>query len=254
MSAERPALPWLGTRGMPRTKRLFDLVLTLLSAPLWLPLLVAGTLAILVGSGWPPFYISTRRVYRSEAIRLMKFRAMVKNADRIADRETIPVTGQRFLNIPQDSPLYTPVGRWIERFFLTELPQVLHVLVGQMTIVGNRPLPENVIAALHVEHPDVEDRFAVRSGLMGPVQLVGREVLTDEARLKLEITYCRVCAESYSIQLDLALLMHTALVLIRALPQRSADEVEALMRRYARGGLRVIIEEVREAKIGNRAS
>jgi len=238
---------------MPRTKRLFDLALTLLAAPLWLPLLAAGTLAVLVSSGWPPFYVSTRRVYRPQAIRLMKFRAMVKNADRIANRKTIPVTNQRFLNIPRDSSLYTPVGRWLERFFLTELPQILHVLAGQMTIVGNRPLPESVIDELRTRHPDVEDRFAVRSGLMGPVQLVGREVLADDARLKLEITYCRLCAESYSIQLDLALLMHTALVLIRALPQRSADEVEALMRRYARGGLRVIVKEVREAKVWNRA-
>jgi lipopolysaccharide/colanic/teichoic acid biosynthesis glycosyltransferase len=248
LSAGASALPSSGTRGMPRTKRAFDLALSLLAAPLWLPALAAGAVAILVSSGWPAFYVSKRRVHRSQAIRLMKFRAMVRNADRIANRDTIAVTDQRFLNIPKDSPLYTPVGRWLERFFLTELPQVLHVLAGQMTIVGNRPLPQNVIEALREKHPHVEDRFAVRAGLMGPVQLVGREFLADDARLNLEIAYCRLCIASYSIQLDLALLAHTALVLVRALPQRSAEEVEELMERYAREGLRVIVEEVRESK------
>lgn len=234
---------------MPRTKRLLDLTLVLLAAPVWVPALLVGSVAIVASSGWPAFYVSTRRVHRSQSIRMMKFRAMVKNADRIANRETIPMAGQRFLNIPKDSPLYTTAGRWIERFFLTELPQVLHVLAGQMTIVGNRPLPGNVVDALREKFPDVEERFAVRSGLMGPVQLVGREVVADDARLRLEIRYCRLCEESYSVRLDIALLAHTVLVLIRTLPQRTAGEVEELMGRYAREGLSVIAEQLRSARV-----
>jgi lipopolysaccharide/colanic/teichoic acid biosynthesis glycosyltransferase len=234
---------------MPGAKRYLDLALVFLGAPVWFPLLALGAVFIVATSGWPAFYVSTRRVYRSQTIRLMKFRAMVKHADRIANRETVPLAGQRFLNIPKDSPLYTPAGRWIERFFLTELPQVLHVLAGQMTIVGNRPLPENVSDALREKYPNAGDRFAVRSGLMGPVQLVGRELVSDDARLRLEIAYCRLCLESYSVSLDIALLAHTVFVLLRTLPQRTASEVEELMERYAREGLGVLLEELRKARL-----
>ncbi len=254
LSAEQRALRFPGQLGMPRAKRHFDLTLVLLAAPLGIPVLALGALLIVVTSGRPAFYVSPRRVYRSQVIRLMKFRAMVKHADRIANRETVPIAGQRFLNIPKDSPLYTPAGRWIERFFVTELPQVLHVLVGQMTIVGNRPLPENVSDALREKYPNADDRFFVRSGLMGPVQLVGRELVSDDARLRLEIAYCRLCLESYSVSLDFSLLLHTVLVLLRTLPQRTADEVEAIMGRYAREGFGVILEEVRKARNANDAA
>lgn len=242
------ASPALGELGVPRSKRLLDLALCTLTLPIWVAAMAVVSLAVMVCCGRPVFYASKRRVYRNHSIRALKFRTMVRNAERIANRKTIPIGAQRFLNLPQDSPLYTSLGRWIERLFLTELPQILHVLTGKMTIIGNRPLPENVIASLKEEYPYAEDRFLVRAGMLGPVQLVGREEIPDHLRLHLEITYCELCLKSYKIWLDLALLAHFVLVAVRALPQSPPEEVERLMYQYAQGGLRSILRELGNAR------
>ena len=184
------------------TKRAFDLTVCVVTAPFWVPLMVCCGLLIWAFEGRPIFYISTRRVFQKKSIRLLKFRTMVRNADKVANRDTVPVAGVRFLNLRPDSPLYTRVGRLIERFHFTELPQVLHILLGDMTFIGNRPLPENVIACLRADFPSAEDRFLAPCGLTGPVQLVGRAKLSDEERLGLEVDYCRVVANSYSVVLD----------------------------------------------------
>ena len=126
-----------------------------------------------------------RRVSTADLMRVVKFRTMVKNADKIANRDTLPVDQVRFLNIPPDSPLYTRAGRLLERCGITELPQFVHVLSGRMSIVGNRPLPDNVMDCLREEYPYADDRFLTRAGLTGPAQLVGRDALTDDERLRL---------------------------------------------------------------------
>jgi lipopolysaccharide/colanic/teichoic acid biosynthesis glycosyltransferase len=197
---------------VPRRKHVFDLLVIGSLALVLVPLLACCALAIYVLDGRPIFYASKRRVYGRHTVLVLKFRTMRRDAERVANRNTVPVTSTRFLNLPNDSPLYTPVGRWIERLMLTELPQLYHVLLGQMSLVGNRPLPENVIASLAEVHPQVEERFAMPAGLTGPVQLVGRDAISDAERLALEIAYCRAIAESYSIWLDLRILFYTVLV------------------------------------------
>jgi lipopolysaccharide/colanic/teichoic acid biosynthesis glycosyltransferase len=158
---------------------------------------------------------------------------MRRNADRVANRETVPVTTQRFLNIPIDSPLYTPVGRVIERFALTELPQLLHVLRGRMTLVGNRPLPENVIASLREIYPDAEARFLSPAGLSGPVQLVGRSFISDRDRLSLETAYCRFVEESYTMRLDFMILWHTVMIALFPSRRMAVEQVHEVMRQHA---------------------
>jgi len=217
---------------MPLKKRIFDLVVCLLAAAAWIPVLVACALANWLGAGRPVFYVSERRVFGSRSIPVLKFRTMVRNADRIVNRETIPIAGTRFLNLPPDSPLYTPVGRVLERYHLTELPQLVHVLMGQMTLVGNRPLPEKLIARLGEKYRRAEDRFLVKAGMTGPVQLVGRDNISDEARLTLEVDYCRACNGSYSPLLDFAIIFYTVLMALRLRDCFTVEEVRRLMRRF----------------------
>lgn len=112
------------------SKRLFDLFAVALTSPIWLPVLVVTTLLMAVLEGRPIFYRSSRRVTRHLNMRILKFRTMVRNAETIFNRDVVPIVGQRFLNTPPDSPLFTPLGRRIEKFQITELPQVFHVIAG----------------------------------------------------------------------------------------------------------------------------
>ncbi len=214
-------------------KRVFDLLLISITAPLWVPAVCLACLLILVLEGRPVFYISPRRVHGDRSLRLIKLRTMVRNAVRIANRKTLPIEDTCFLNIPGDSPLYTPIGRLIERFHLTELPQFVHVLSGRMSLVGNRPLPEDVIRALTQSYPWAEQRFEVRCGMTGAVQLVGRDNLSDEDRLTIETAYCRAVAQRYTMWLDLYLLMATVLISMRIVRSRSADDVILLLKRFS---------------------
>ena len=222
-------------RAIPRRKRALDLFLVLAGAVVWVPVVTVVGLAVLVRSGRPVFYRSQRRVSRDRVVRLTKFRTMVKNADKLVNRDTVPVDGStRFLNIPADSPLYTPVGRFVERFALTELPQLFHVLRGDMSVVGNRPLPQNVMDCLEDEFPRAGDRFLTAAGLTGPAQLAGREVLTDEMRLELESAYCRACLENYRLRLDVVLLARTILSVLGVVKGLDVAGVHRLIEKHSR--------------------
>ena len=220
--------------GIPPRKRAFDLAFCVLSMPVWVPLTIIGILVVLCGTGFPALYVSPRIVYRGHTARIAKLRTMVPGAATIANRSTIPMDGQRFLNIGLESPLYTPVGRVIEKLSLTELPQFVHVLTGKMSVIGNRPLPHDVLSALAEVHPEAGDRFLTRAGLTGPVQLVGRDNISDADRLAVEIAYCRLCMRRYSMYLDLMIAVHTVLILSRVKRPFTAAQIGRQMEKWAR--------------------
>ncbi len=214
-------------------KRIFDIIVTLFAALFWLPVFLICALVILIFEGRPIFYISERRVGDSVR-RIIKFRTMVLNADRICNRETVPVSDDvRFLNIPTDSDLYTKVGKVIERYTLTEIPQLFHVLQGHMSLVGNRPLPENVVISLEEEFPKAADRFLTPAGMTGPVQLVGRTNIHDRERLMLEMTYCRVASKAYSWRLDLLILLYTVFIAVGIRQPLTVIETKEFILKYS---------------------
>lgn len=222
---------------IPVAKRTFDIVIGIAMVLVVLPVALSFALAVAVLEGLPVLYKSKRRIGPGEPEPIFKFRTMRRNADRVANRDTIPVQGVRFLNMPIDSPLYTPVGRLIERLMLTEMPQLMHVLVGRMSIVGNRPLPQNVVDSLREEFHYVEDRFLVPCGLTGPVQLIGRDFVSDADRLRIEIAYCRAVLNSYSVLLDLRILACTILRSLSARFHYTPVEVVALISSHDRPAL-----------------
>jgi exopolysaccharide production protein ExoY len=213
-----------------RKKRIFDYAVVLSVAPFWLPVLAVCAGLILLLEGRPVFYVSQRQVGRGKLGSILKFRTMQRNADKILNRDTVPVVHTVFLNIPRDSSVYTPVGRIIERLALTELPQLLHVLSGQMSLIGSRPLPKRVMDILRSRHSVTEDRFLTQGGLTGPVQLVGRDAISDAERLGLEADYCRIAAsDAYRMRLDVWLLLYTVVVVIAPRRLMTAGEVRNKM-------------------------
>lgn len=214
-------------------KRMLDVTLVTLGALVWLPVLLVASLMVLLAEGRPVYYKSNRRVSADRVMRVVKFRTMVRNAEAIVNRTTVPVTDQvRFLNVSPDSPLYTRVGRLLERCGITELPQLVHVLSGRMSIIGNRPLPENVMSCLLEEFPAAGDRFLTRAGLTGPAQLVGRQELTDDERLTLESAYCRANLRRYSLRLDLTILFATIFIVAGVRKGMTYDEVLDMIHRH----------------------
>ncbi|TNM44120.1 sugar transferase [Nocardioides albidus] len=215
-------------------KRVFDVVVVSLAAIAWLPAVMAGALLILLSSGRPVFYRSNRLVDSGEPTKVVKFRTMVKNADKLVNRDTVPVTSTRFLNIAPNSPLYTKAGRLLERCGLTEIPQLFHVLSGKMSIVGNRPLPTNVMNALLDEYAYAGDRFLTPAGLTGPAQLVGRDALSDSERLRVEGAYCHAVLDGYRLRLDFTILLSTVLIVAHLKESMTYSEVMAMIERNSR--------------------
>ena len=192
-------------------KRLFDIVVTTLAIPAWLPAMILTTFIILLFNGWPAIYVSRRYVRKNSYGNITKFRTMVRNAEKIANRDTIHAEPDRQLNLVIDRNLYTKLGIILEKIHFTELPQLFQIFTGVFTLVGNRPMPDNMLRLAREHYPFVEERFSIPCGITGPAQLVGREKLTDVQRLKIEITYAYICQDAYSPLLDLHLLIITVL-------------------------------------------
>jgi len=216
-------------------KRAFDLFVTVTAAISWIPALLVSALAILVCEGRPVFYVSRRVVAPGKTVRVVKFRTMVRNAEQVFNRSTVPIQrdGVRFLNLPPGSPLYTRVGRLVERCAFTEIPQLFLVLRGHMSLVGNRPLPESVTESLRDAYPDVDERLRTPAGMTGPVQLIGRERLTDGQRLDLERTYCRVASHAFTWRLDFLILLYTVLEAVRLRGPMTFGEVKEFLLSFA---------------------
>jgi exopolysaccharide biosynthesis polyprenyl glycosylphosphotransferase len=176
-------------------KRAFDLVVASIALVLATPLFAAIALAVRLSSRGPVFFRQARVTKDGKVFRMHKFRTMRTGADRALD------TSAPFFKVAADSRL-TPVGRLIRRTSLDELPQLWDVLVGNMSLVGPRPLPADQVAA-NVEL--LRERHEVQAGVSGWWQINGRSSLGPEAALALDRFYI----ENWSLGLDLYILAKT---------------------------------------------
>jgi len=172
-------------------KRMFDVIAATHLLIALLPLVVCIALAALVSSGWPVLYRSSRVGLDGRTFRMWKFRTMVRDADAASRRwaETHPALARELetnWKVKAD-PRATRLGGLLRRSSLDELPQILNVLRGEMSIVGPRPyLPHETLDPML--SPSI---LAVRPGLTGPFQTRGRNGLKPIERQKLEASYWR---------------------------------------------------------------
>ncbi len=155
------------------------------------PVILVAAIATLCDTGRPVFYSQVRRIRFGRRARIYKMRTLVVGADRNLDALVNIKTNGRFLNIAKSAKSYTRVGRWLERLWIVEVPQLWNVVKGEMSLVGNRPIPDYVIGVLGPT-PEVAERFASPQGMTGYTQILGREEVTDEERIQLEYHYSRV--------------------------------------------------------------
>lgn len=183
-------------------KRLMDLAIVIIFAPLALLVMVLVALAIRLDSPGPVFYASPRVGRDGKLFRMVKFRSMIEGADeKKAELQQFNEADGPIFKI-KDDPRLTRVGAIIRRLSLDELPQIYNVLKGEMSLVGPRPpLPEEVEGY----KPWHMQRLAVVGGLTGLWQVSGRSDLTFDELCLLDIYYI----ENWSLALDARILLQT---------------------------------------------
>ena len=191
-----------------RVKRLVDLLVGSLLLVLLSPVLAAIALAVRLDSPGPALFRQNRIGRAGVSFRMFKFRTMTSDAEErlgdLIDLEALPEPAFKLM----DDPRVTSVGRWLRRTSLDELPQLVNVVGGSMSLVGPRP-EESAVVARYAQSQRV--RLAVKPGLTGPMQVYGRADLTFDERLALEREYI----ESLSLALDLSLLARTPRAVLR---------------------------------------
>jgi exopolysaccharide biosynthesis polyprenyl glycosylphosphotransferase len=189
-------------------KRALDIAVSATALLLLAPLLAAIAALILIDSGRPVFFRQRRAGMEGEPFTMLKFRTMDADAEqRLGELVDLEKLEQPAFKI-RDDPRVTRFGRRLRRFSLDELPQLINVLRGEMSLVGPRPEEESVVA-LYDERQ--RGRLAIKPGLTGPMQVYGRSDLTFEERLAMERDYL----DNLSLAGDLAILMRTPRAVIR---------------------------------------
>jgi lipopolysaccharide/colanic/teichoic acid biosynthesis glycosyltransferase len=159
-------------------KRLTDVVLSLTALVLLSPVLLLAGLVVVIDSGLPVFFKQTRVGLKGREFGMFKFRSMVKNAAS---------TGPYFTHA--NDARITRVGQFIRRTSVDELPQIINVLLGDMSLVGPRP---DVPAQQSLYAPqDWAQRCSVRPGITGLAQVKGRSAVSFEQRLALDLAYAK---------------------------------------------------------------
>ncbi|MCU7726397.1 sugar transferase [Actinoplanes sp. KI2] len=192
-------------------KEAFDRVGALTLLTLSLPLLTVIAALVTWGPhGRGPAIFKQERVGKDgKPFMLYKFRTMVVNAEaRLQELRNLNDTDGELFKMRQD-PRVTPVGRWLRRFSLDELPQLVNVVKGDMSLVGPRPPLAREVAG----YPsDMRRRLAVKPGLTGLWQVSGRSDLSWDESIRLDLTY----VENWSLAMDLAILARTVSAVVRS--------------------------------------
>lgn len=192
-----------GRPGYMAAKRLFDVVASLLALVLLFPLFAIVGLIIAARDGFPVIYRHARVGRHGKPIHILKFRSMVKNAEEVLKAD--PVLHAEFLKSfkLENDPRVTKIGAFIRRTSLDELPQLLNVVVGEMSLVGPRPVVPNELER-YEERQDVY--LAMIPGCAGLWQCSGRSDTTYAERVQLDLEYY----SNASFWTDVSILFRTA--------------------------------------------
>lgn len=196
-------------------KRLFDLAFIIITSPVWIPVFLLLILAQKIFNPGPAFFVNVRLGRYGKKINILKFRSMIpkysgQDAIKIFEdmgRHDLAETYAKTRKVDND-PRITRFGKFLRATSLDELPQIINVLRGEMSLVGPRPiLPDE--KHFYKDHGSL--LFSVKPGLSGLWQVSGRSDMPFEQRVELELYY----AQNWSFWLDIKILFKTLLVVIR---------------------------------------
>lgn len=196
MEITRTSVPrWFGS-----AKRIVDVLGSLVLLIVLSPVLLIASLAILIAMGWPVVFSQERSGKDTKPFPVYKLRTMVQGAES----QTGPV-----LATENDSRI-TPLGRFLRTYRLDELPQLLNILLGQMSFVGPRPERPFFVATYIKEIPGYRERFRIKPGVTGLAQVSGGYATTPERKLKYDLIYMY----HQNLSMDLQIIIETLRVVL----------------------------------------
>ena len=202
----RPRADWM----YPAVSRALDIAISLFALLVAAPVIALAAVLIKMSSPGSVFFRQSRAGKDQRPFTMYKLRTMYPGADD--DKELF----RKFNSLPtgpcfkmKNDPRVTPVGRWLRRSSLDELPQFLNVLLGDMALVGPRPLPLDEVVA---ETPQQRMRFTVKPGITCLWQVCGRTEIPYDEWLALDVWYIR----NRSLSLDLQILIKTVPAVVSA--------------------------------------
>ncbi|ADL13604.1 sugar transferase [Acetohalobium arabaticum] len=182
-------------------KRVIDFFGSLVGLVILLPLFIIISLLIKIDSKGPVFFKQDRLGKDGEVFEIYKFRTMVENAENIGDG----------LFTSKGDPRITKVGKLLRKISLDELPQLINVLKGDMSLIGPRP-PVPYYPYKYDEYSDEQkSRFDVKPGITGYAQINGRNNLSWDERIEYDIEYVK----NFSLLLDLKIIFSTLAIVLK---------------------------------------
>lgn len=197
-------------------KRMMDIVICAIALIIAAPIMLITAVAIKIEDGGPVFFVQKRATLNGREFNILKFRSMIVDAEK--NGHAIPATGQ--------DPRITKVGHVIRTTRIDELPQLLNILKGDMSIVGPRPERLEHVQKYSEEIPEFAYRLKVKGGLTGYAQVYGKYNTSAYDKLRLDLMYI----ENYSIMLDIKLIMMTIRVMLKKESTEGFDKLEELER------------------------
>lgn len=185
-------------------KRVTDIIISLLALICLSPFIIIIALVIFFQDWHWPFYAQTRVAKGGKLFKMYKFRSMIHNADKIlkANKEMYKKYVANGFKLPEgEDPRITKVGAFLRKTSLDEIPQFLNVLIGQMSLVGPRP----IVKEEEVEYGDKLDEFlSVKPGALGLWQASGRANIEYPERCDIELHYIENASYWYDIKIFFA--------------------------------------------------
>ncbi len=205
---------WLTAEGFRQlVKRAIDLAGACTALVFLWPVMVVVALAIKFTSRGPILFQQARRGYKGRTFQVLKFRTMTTDAEqRLVDLESSNESAGGVLFKLKNDPRVTPLGAFLRKYSLDELPQLFNVLFGQMSLVGPRPLQLRDSEKLMATDPVAYNRrLDVLPGITGPWQVGGRSELDYSRMVELDVEY----VQTWSLARDLWIICKTFLVVVQ---------------------------------------
>ena len=197
-------------------KRTMDIILSFIALLIASPIMLIVSLAIKIEDGGPIFYKQDRVTIGGKVFQILKFRSMIPNAEK----------GGKSQPAVDNDPRITKVGKFIRATRIDELPQIINILKGDMSVVGPRPERVEHVRKYSKLIPEFDFRLSVKGGLTGYAQVYGKYNTTPYDKLRMDMMY----VENYSFFLDLKLILMTLRIMLKKESTEGFDKLEELER------------------------